>query len=73
MLQKLKFLRHLTLKGNPICSKEGYRDTISTMLPNLESLDGKKVCPTTLPGSLRASSCCSVLGGQGRLFLQRIG
>mmetsp|Transcript_33907 Transcript_33907/g.96059 ORF Transcript_33907/g.96059 Transcript_33907/m.96059 type:complete len:520 (-) Transcript_33907:151-1710(-) len=43
VLQELKFLRHLTLKGNPICSMEGYRDTIIEMLPNLESLDGKKI------------------------------
>ena len=43
VLQKLKFLRHLTLKGNPICEVDGYRETVIDMLPNLESLDGKKV------------------------------
>jgi Leucine-rich repeat (LRR) protein len=43
VLQKLKFLRHLTLKGNPICDVDGYRETLIDMLPNLESLDGKKV------------------------------
>lgn len=42
-LKDLKFLRHLILKGNPICSTGSYPDAVIDMLPNLESLDSMKV------------------------------
>lgn len=43
VLQELKYLRHLVLKGNPIVAVPGYWETVVDLLPNLESLDGRKV------------------------------
>jgi hypothetical protein len=48
VLQELKYLRHLVLKGNPIVSVPGYWETVVDLLPNLESLDGRKASSAVL-------------------------
>jgi len=39
----LPYLKNLNLKGNPICDKEGYRNTVQQMLPQVWVLDGLQV------------------------------
>ncbi|KAI9209618.1 uncharacterized protein BJ171DRAFT_453769 [Polychytrium aggregatum] len=44
-LSSLIKLTHLNLKGNPICEKENYRESILKMLPSLRILDGDRFDP----------------------------
>lgn len=42
-LQQCTSLRKLDLRGNPCCHSPGYRETVKSLLENLQELDGEQI------------------------------
>ncbi|CCD25474.1 U2 snRNP complex subunit LEA1 NDAI_0F01550 [Naumovozyma dairenensis CBS 421] len=58
-----KSLKNLTLKGNPICHLNGYREYVLKLLPNLMTLDFTRVTPEERKEILKINKEAKKIGG----------